>query len=94
LSQSKVSISDECNNIVDDISVECDNSVNNNNILDERNNQYKNSLVNEYEYNLQPLRSTSKLLATMFRSNNTHMDEISDYIGMPEIFYDQCPFEW
>ncbi|CAG8616725.1 13011_t:CDS:1, partial [Cetraspora pellucida] len=22
------------------------------------------------------------------------MDEISDYIGMPEISYDQCPFEW
>lgn len=42
----------------------------------------------------QPLRPTSKLLATMFRSNNTHMDEISDYIGMPKISYDQCPFEW
>src|SRR5260364_281620 len=52
LSQSEVSTSDERNNMVDDISVECDNSVNNNDILDERNNQYENSLVNEYEYNL------------------------------------------
>ncbi|RIB08005.1 hypothetical protein C2G38_2045524 [Gigaspora rosea] len=41
--------------MVDDISVECDNLVNNNNILDKCNNlinEYKNSLVNEYEYNL------------------------------------------
>ncbi|RIB21592.1 hypothetical protein C2G38_2176182 [Gigaspora rosea] len=41
--------------MVDDISVECDNSVNNNDILDELNNlinEYENSLVNEYEYNL------------------------------------------
>ena len=30
----------------------------------------------------------------MYQSSNAQMDEISDYIGMPEIFYDQCPFEW
>ncbi|CAG8563406.1 29500_t:CDS:2, partial [Racocetra persica] len=37
----------------------------------------------------QPLQSTSKLLATMFRPNNAQIDEISDYIGIPEISYDQ-----
>ncbi|CAG8552634.1 25253_t:CDS:2, partial [Racocetra persica] len=37
----------------------------------------------------QPLPSTSKLLASMYRSSNAQMDEISDYIGMPEISYDQ-----
>ncbi|KAF0392001.1 hypothetical protein F8M41_010701 [Gigaspora margarita] len=55
LSQSEVSTSDEHNNLVNDISVKCDNLVNNNNILDECNNlinKYKNSLVNKYEYNL------------------------------------------
>ncbi|CAG8647173.1 9489_t:CDS:2, partial [Racocetra fulgida] len=55
LSQSEVSTSDERNNMVDEISVECDNSVNNNDIFDEHNNlinEYENSLVNEYEYNL------------------------------------------
>ncbi|RIB17027.1 hypothetical protein C2G38_2038078 [Gigaspora rosea] len=55
LSQSEVSTSDERNNMVDEISVECVNLVNNNDILDEYNNlinEYENSLVNEYKYNL------------------------------------------
>ncbi|CAG8802304.1 13636_t:CDS:2, partial [Racocetra persica] len=40
------------------------------------------------------LQFTSKLLASIYRSSNIQIDEISDYIGMPEISYDQCPFEW
>ncbi|CAG8545882.1 10888_t:CDS:2, partial [Gigaspora rosea] len=47
LSQSEVSTSDERNNMVDEISVECVNLVNNNDILDEYNN-----LINEYENSL------------------------------------------
>ncbi|CAG8649715.1 23222_t:CDS:2 [Cetraspora pellucida] len=39
------------------------------------------------------LPSTNKLLASMFQLNNAQVDEVSDYIGIPKILYDQCPFK-
>ncbi|CAG8746368.1 19486_t:CDS:2, partial [Cetraspora pellucida] len=37
---------------------------------------------------------TYNSLSSMFQLNNAQVVKISDYIGIPEISYDQCLFEW